>query len=296
MEIQFIIWQRKGSDFLEGVLYICATPIGNLEDITLRVLNTLKEVDLIAAEDTRHSLKLLRHYDIKTPMTSYHKFNKVSKGPALILDLKEGKSIALISDAGTPAISDPGEDLIRLAYENGIKVYSLPGATACITALTLSGLKTRRFAFESFLSNDNKQRTRVLEELKKETRTIILYEAPHRLLKTLRQLQEYLGDRNITVLRELTKKFEEVNQTTLNQAIIQYEKKDAKGEIVIVIEGKSWDLLDKESQDTWSALSVKEHMDHYENQGLDRKAAMKKVAKDRGVPKREVYNELLDYK
>ena len=279
---------------MDGVLYICATPIGNLEDITLRVLNVLKDVDLIAAEDTRYSLRLLRHYDIKTPMTSYHKYNKISKGPILISKLKEGSNIALITDAGTPAISDPGEDLVKLAYDNGIKVYSLPGATACITALTLSGLKTRRFVFESFLPNDNKQRARVLDELKSETRTIILYEAPHRLLKTLNQLQEYLGDRNLTILRELTKRFEEVNRTTLKQAINQYEKDDPKGEIVLVVEGKSWDELDQERQDMWSNLSAKEHMDYYENQGIDRKEAMKKVAKDRGVPKREIYSELLE--
>ncbi|NLJ90853.1 MAG: 16S rRNA (cytidine(1402)-2'-O)-methyltransferase [Clostridiales bacterium] len=281
---------------MEGALYICATPIGNLEDITLRVLNTLKEVDLIAAEDTRHSLRLLRHYDIKTPLTSYHKFNKISKGPALILKLKEGNNIALITDAGTPAISDPGEDLVRLAYENGIRVYSLPGPTACITALTLSGLKTRRFSFEAFLPSDNKQRLRVLEELKNESRTIILYEAPHRLLKTLNQLHEYLGDRKITILRELTKKFEEVNQTSLKEAIDKYKKEEAKGEIVLVIEGKSWEELDDESQAAWSSLSIKEHMEFYENQGIDRKEAMKKVAKDRGVSKRDIYNELLDYK
>jgi len=281
---------------VEGALYICATPIGNLEDITLRVLNTLKEVDLIAAEDTRHSLRLLRHYDIKTPLTSYHKFNKISKGPALILKLKEGNNIALITDAGTPAISDPGEDLVRLAYENGIRVYSLPGPTACITALTLSGLKTRRFSFEAFLPSDNKQRLRVLEELKNESRTIILYEAPHRLLKTLNQLHEYLGDRKITILRELTKKFEEVNQTSLKEAIDKYKKEEAKGEIVLVIEGKSWEELDDESQAAWSSLSIKEHMEFYENQGIDRKEAMKKVAKDRGVSKRDIYNELLDYK
>ncbi len=281
---------------MEGALYICATPIGNLEDITLRVLKTLKEVDLIAAEDTRHSLRLLRHYDIKTPMTSYHKFNKVSKGPALILKLKEGQNIALITDAGTPAISDPGEDLVKLAYENGIRVYSLPGATACITALTLSGLKTRRFAFESFLPSDNKQRIRILEELQNESRTIILYEAPHRLLKTLGQLYEYLGDRNLTILRELTKKFEEVYQTSLKQAISKYENEEAKGEIVLVIEGKSWDIIDNENQEAWSSLSVKEHMDFYEKQGINRKEAMKKVAKDRGVSKRDIYNELLKYK
>lgn len=281
---------------MDGILYICATPIGNLEDITIRVINTLKEVDLIAAEDTRHSLKLLRHYNIQTPMTSYHQHNKVSKGTQLILKLKEGQNIALITDAGTPAISDPGADLVKLAYEHGIKVYSLPGPSACVTALTLSGLKTRRFTFEAFLPNDNKLRKRVLKELENETRTIIIYEAPHRLKKTLKELHEHLGDRKITILRELTKKFEEVNRTSLKDAITQYEKEEARGEIVLVIEGKSWSEIDTESIDHWLTLSVKEHMDYYENQGIPRKEAMKKVAKDRGVPKREIYSELLDYK
>lgn len=281
---------------MDGVLYICATPIGNLEDITIRVINTLKEVDLIAAEDTRHSLKLLRHYEIQTPMTSYHQHNKIRKGQELILKLQEGQNIALITDAGTPAISDPGEDLVKLAYKHGIKVYSLPGPTACITALTLSGHKTRRFVFEGFLSQDNKLRTRILEELKDESRTIILYEAPHRLLKTLNQLIESLGDRKITILRELTKKYEEVNQTTLKLAIDQYEHEEVKGELVLVIEGKSWDEQDLESQEKWTHISIKEHMDYYENQGIQRKEAMKKVAKDRGVPKRDIYSKLIEYK
>lgn len=281
---------------MKGELYICATPIGNLEDITLRVIRTLKEVDLIAAEDTRHSFKLLRHYDIKTPMTSYHQHNKISKGPELIIKLQEGQNIALITDAGTPAISDPGEDLVKLAYENGIKVYSLPGPTACITALTLSGLRSRRFVFEGFLPQENKSRTRVLEELQDETRTIILYEAPHRIIKTLNSLHEYLGDREITIERELTKKYEEVIRTTIKQAIKRYEDKEAKGEIVIVIEGKSWAEADLEKQEYWESLSVKEHMDYYEDQDVNRKEAMKKVAKDRGVPKREIYNKLLEYK
>lgn len=279
-----------------GTLYICATPIGNLEDITLRVIRTLKEVDLIAAEDTRYSLRLLRHYEIRTPMTSYHQHNQISKGADLILQLQEGKDIALITDAGTPAISDPGADLVRLAYDNGIEVSSLPGATACITALTLSGLKTRRFTFEAFLPQDKKQRKRVLEELENETRTIILYEGPHRLLKTLNDLYKHLGDRRISIARELTKKYEEVNRSNIKEAIKQYEKEEIKGEIVLLIEGKSWEEVDQESQEQWSSLSVEEHMVFYERQGVSRKDAMKKVAKDRGVAKRDIYKELLEGK
>lgn len=281
---------------LTGVLYICATPIGNLEDITLRVLRTLKEVDLIAAEDTRHSQRLLRHYNIQTPMTSYHQHNRKSKGPGLIIKLKEGKNIALITDAGTPGISDPGEDLVKLAYKEGIKVYSLPGATACITALTLSGLSTRRFSFEAFLPKDNKLKKRVLEELQNESRTIIIYEAPHRLSNTLDSLFEYLGDRKITIVRELTKKYEEINQTTLKDAVIQYKEKDIKGEIVLIIEGKSWEEIDLKNNEQWLSISLLDHMEHYENQGIRRNEAMKKVAKDRGLPKREIYSELLKYK
>ncbi len=281
---------------LSGILYICATPIGNLEDITLRVLRTLKEVDLIAAEDTRHSQRLLRHYEIQTPMTSYHQHNRKSKGPGLIIKLKEGMNIALITDAGTPAISDPGEDLVKLAYEEGIKVYSLPGATACITALTLSGLSTRRFAFEAFLPKDNKLKDRVLMELQNESRTIIIYEAPHRLSKTLDSLFEYLGDRKITIVRELTKQYEESNQTTLEKASIEYKEKTVKGEIVLIIDGKPWEEIDLKNREQWLSVSLTEHMDYYEDQGIKRNEAMKKVAGDRGVSKREIYSELLKYK
>lgn len=281
---------------LAGVLYICATPIGNLEDITLRVLRILKEVDLIAAEDTRHSQRLLRHYNIQTPMTSYHQHNRKSKGPGLIIKLKEGMNIALITDAGTPGISDPGEDLVKLAYKEDIKVYSLPGATACITALTLSGLSTRRFAFEAFLPMDNKLKNRVLEELQNESRTIIIYEAPHRLLKTLESLYEYLGDRKITIVRELTKQHEEINQTTIKSAVTQYKEENVKGEIVLIIEGRSWEETDLKNKEEWLLVSLMEHMEHYEKQGIQRNEAMKKVAKDRGLPKREIYSELLKYK
>lgn len=281
---------------LQGVLYVCATPIGNLGDITLRVLTTLKEVDLIAAEDTRHSLKLLRHYDIQTPMTSYHQHNKVSKGPELIMKMKEGQNLALITDAGTPAISDPGEDLVKLAHKEGIKVTSLPGPTACITALTLSGMTARRFVFEAFLPTDNKLKNRVLQELENEPRTIILYEAPHRLLKTLKSLYKHLGDRKITIVRELTKKYEEVNRTSLIEAIKQYEEEEVKGEIVLIVEGRSWEDIDSKSQEEWLSIDLMDHMEFYENQGLKKNEAMKRVAKDRGLAKREIYDEVIKHK
>ena len=231
---------------MQGKLYLCATPIGNLDDITLRVLNTLKEVDLIAAEDTRHSIKLLNHFDIKTPMTSYHEFNKVEKARVLVEKMKEGTNIALITDAGTPGISDPGEELVKQCYEAGIELTSLPGPAACITALTISGMATRRFAFEAFLPSDKKEKQRILEELKSETRTIILYEAPHRLVRTLEELLEALGDRRITICRELTKKYETALRTTFQGALDHFETEEPRGECVIVIEGKSPEEIKKE--------------------------------------------------
>lgn len=272
---------------------MCATPIGNLEDITLRVLRTLKEVDLIAAEDTRNSIKLLNHFEIKTPMTSYHEYNRIEKAYYLIEQMKEGRNVALITDAGTPGISDPGEDLVRLCYEAGIEVTSLPGAAACITALTLSGLSTRRFCFEAFLPSDKKEKQVILEELKQESRTMIIYEAPHRLVRTLEELQNTLGDRRATICRELTKKHETAFTTTLSEALEHFRETDPKGECVIVIEGKSHQEMEKESREKWEELSVEEHMDHYLSQGIDKKEAMKKVAKDRGVPKRVIYQALL---
>ena len=278
---------------MAGKLYLCATPIGNLEDITLRVLRTLKEVDLIAAEDTRNSIKLLNHFEIKTPMTSYHEYNKIEKAYQLVDKLREGKNIALITDAGTPGISDPGEDLVRICYEQGIEVTSLPGAAACITALTLSGLPTRRFSFEAFLPKEKKERAAVLEELKNDTRTLIVYEAPHHLLGTLKELQNALGDRRLTVCRELTKKFETAFQTTFSEAIRYYEEQGVRGECVLVIEGRSREELVQEAQQSWEAISVEEHMEHYLSTGMDRKSAMKQVAKDRGVGKREIYQMLL---
>ncbi len=278
---------------MAGTLYLCATPIGNLEDITYRVLRTLKEVDLIAAEDTRNSMKLLNHFDIQTPMTSYHEFNKIEKAYQLVGKLKEGKNIALITDAGTPGISDPGEDIVRICYEEGIEVTSLPGAAACITALTMSGRPTRRFSFEAFLPKDKKERAAVLEELKNETRTIIIYEAPHHLLKTIKELMEALGDRELTVCRELTKKYEEKIQTTFSSLLSYYEDKEPRGEYVLVICGKSREEIVKEQQSSWEQLSVEEHMAHYEQQGINHKEAMKLVAKDRGVSKRDIYQYLV---
>ncbi len=278
---------------MAGTLYLCATPIGNLEDITYRVLHTLKEVDLIAAEDTRNSIKLLNHFDIQTPMTSYHEFNKIDKAYQLVTKLKEGKNIALITDAGTPGISDPGEDIVRICYEEGIEVTSLPGAAACITALTMSGRPTRRFAFEAFLPKDKKERAAVLEELKNETRTIILYEAPHHLLKTVRELLEALGDRELTICRELTKKHEEKIQTTFSALLSYYEEKEPRGEYVLVICGRSREEIVKQQQASWEEMSIEEHMEYYENQGIDHKEAMKLVAKDRGVSKRDIYQYLV---
>ncbi len=278
---------------MQGKLYLCATPIGNLEDITLRVLRTLEEVDLIAAEDTRNSIKLLNHFEIKTPMTSYHEYNKIEKAYQLVDKMKSGLNVALITDAGTPGISDPGEDLVRICYESGIEVTSLPGAAACITALTLSGLPTRRFAFEAFLPREKKERQTILASLEKETRTIILYEAPHHLKKTLEELFAVLGDRPLTLCRELTKRYETAFQTTLSGAISYYQENEPKGEFVLVIQGKSQEELLQEEQATWETLSLEEHMAHYEKQNISRKDAMKLVAKDRGISKREVYAALL---
>lgn len=279
---------------MSGKLYLCATPIGNLEDITLRVLRTLKEVDLIAAEDTRNSIKLLNHFDIKTPMTSYHEYNKIEKGHKLVQMLLEGKNLALITDAGTPGISDPGEELVQMCYEAGVPVTSLPGAAACITALTLSGLSTRRFAFEAFLPSDKKERQQVLEELKNDTRTVICYEAPRRLVKTLKELLEALGDRRITICRELTKKHETAWQTHIAEACEYYQENAPKGECVLVIEGRSREELKAEEQEQWEQMPLEAHMEHYESQGMDHKSAMKRVAKDRGVSKRDIYRMLLE--
>lgn len=276
-----------------GKLYLCATPIGNLEDITLRVLRTLKEVDLIAAEDTRNSIRLLNHFEIRTPMTSYHEHNKIEKAYQLVDLMRQGKNIALITDAGTPGISDPGEELVRICYEEGIEVTSLPGAAACITALTMSGKKTRRFAFEAFLPREKKEREEILKEMAEETRTLIVYEAPHHLLKTLKELREVLGERKLTICRELTKKYEEKLLITLSEAVNYYEEKEPRGEFVLIIEGKNREEMKKQEREAWENVSLEEHMKIYEEKGMTRKDAMKAVAKDRGISKREVYQGLL---
>lgn len=278
----------------QGMLYLCATPIGNLEDITFRVIRTLKEVDLIAAEDTRNSIKLLNHFEIKTPMTSYHEHNKVEKAKVLVDKMRAGTNIALITDAGTPGISDPGEELVRQCHEAGIQVTSLPGAAACITALTMSGQPTRRFVFEAFLPFDKKERADVLEELKNETRTIIIHEAPHHLAALIDELTGVLGgDRSVSICKELTKRYEKVWKTTLEEASQFYKSRQPRGEYVLVIAGRDRQELKLEKQKSWDAMSIQEHVAMYENQGIDRKEAMRMAAKDRGISKRDVYQQLL---
>lgn len=279
-----------------GKLYLCATPIGNLEDITYRVVRILEEVDLIAAEDTRHSIKLLNHFNIKTPMTSYHEFNKIEKAKVLVDKLLNGVNIALVTDAGTPGVSDPGEELVRQAVEAGIEVTSLPGAVACVTALTISALPTRRFAFEAFLPIDKKERQMVMKELVDETRTIIMYEAPHRLKKTLVELNETLGNRNISICKELTKLHENIFRTTIQEAIKYYDINEPKGEFVLVIQGKSFDEIIEENIAKWDEISIYDHYMQYIDKGMNSKEAMKVVAKDRGISKRDVYSEVLNNK
>lgn len=278
---------------MSGMLYLCATPIGNLGDMTPRVVDTLRSVDIIAAEDTRNSIKLLNHFDIKTSMTSYHEYNKVDKAVYLVEQMRQGKDVALVTDAGTPGVSDPGEVLVQKCYEAGIPVTSLPGASACITALTLSGLSTRRFCFEAFLPSDKKEKAEILEELKEESRTIILYEAPHRLVRTLQELSDALGNRRLTLCRELTKKFETVLPTTITDALAMYEKEEPRGEYVLVIEGRSLEQKREAQQAAWQSMSIEEHMAYYEQSGMDEKNAMKQVARDRGVSKRDIYQYLL---
>lgn len=274
---------------MPGMSYLCATPIGNLGDMTPRAVETLQNVDLIAAEDTRNSIKLLNHFGIRTSMTSYHEYNKVEKADYLVEQIQQGKNVALISDAGTPAISDPGEVLVQKCQERGITVTSLPGPAACITALTLSGLSSRRFCFEGFLPSDKKEKAQILAELKEESRTIVIYEAPHHLVRTLGELYEALGERRITLCRELTKKFETILPTTIGEALSLYEREEPRGEYVLVVEGKSLRQKEEERQDSWQSMTVEEHMALYEKGGMDQKTAMKQVAKDRGVPKREIY-------
>ena len=278
----------------EGTLYLCATPIGNLGDITERVLETLRTVDLIAAEDTRNTLKLLNHFDIKTPMTSYHEHNKFEKAEELIRQLREGKNIACVTDAGTPAISDPGEVLAKRCIEEGIRVTSLPGACALITALTMSGMSARRFVFEGFLPVDKKQRKHVLESLTDEERTIILYESPHHLKDTLKELETALGEgRKLTVCRELTKKFEEAVPTTIADAEAFCVENDPRGEYVLVLEGADPAVKEQEKRESFENMSIEEHVAKYEAQGESHKEAMRKAAADRGISRRDVYNALI---
>ncbi|MBR3600256.1 MAG: 16S rRNA (cytidine(1402)-2'-O)-methyltransferase [Lachnospiraceae bacterium] len=275
---------------MSGCLYLVATPIGNLEDMTFRAVRILKEVDIIAAEDTRNSIKLLNHFDIKTPMTSYHEHNKYDKATVLVGKLLEGQNIAVITDAGTPGISDPGEELVKQCYEAGINVVPVPGACAAVNAVIASGLPTRRFVFEAFLPADKKERRFILEELKEETRTMIIYEAPHRLVKTLKELLDALGNRRANICRELTKKHESFFLTTLDDAIAHYDGVEPKGECIIVVEGLSRDQIIEEERRQWDDMTIEEHLTHYIASGMDKKDAIKQVAKDRGLPKRQVYD------
>ena len=288
--------EEKMSDNItgQGMLYLCATPIGNLEDMPVRAIRLMKEADVIAAEDTRNSIKLINHFQIDTPMTSYHEFNKVEKAKVLVDKMRAGTNIALITDAGTPGISDPGEELVRQCHEAGVQVTSLPGAAACITALTMSGQPTRRFVFEAFLPFDKKERADVLEELKNETRTIIIHEAPHHLAALIDELTGVLGgDRSVSICKELTKRYEKVWKTTLEEASQFYKSQQPRGEYVLVIAGRDRQELKLEKQKSWDAMSIQEHVSMYENQGIDRKEAMRMAAKDRGISKRDVYQQLL---
>ena len=279
---------------MPGRLILSATPIGNLKDITFRVIEALESADVIAAEDTRNSIKLLNHYNIKTPMTSYHEYNKAEKGKHLIERMKRGESIALISDAGTPGISDPGEELVKRCYEEGIKVTSLPGPSACITALSMSGQSTSRFVFEGFLPTQKKERQKRLDMMKDETRTLVIYEAPHRLLKTLKELNAVLGNREVSVCREITKHYETVVKEKVEEVISYFQEKPPKGECVVVIAGREPEEIQREEQERWKKVSLEEHMEWHLLEGMDKKEAMKKVAKERGLSKREVYQQLLE--
>lgn len=280
---------------MAGKIYLVATPIGNLSDMSMRAIDTLKNVDIIACEDTRNTIRLLNHFEIKGHLTSYHEYNKIDKAYELCEKVKEGKNIAFVSDAGMPAISDPGYELCEIAYKEGIEVTIIPGASAVVSALAISGISSRRFCFEGFLPTDKNEKKEILTEFSQESRTIILYEAPHRLLKTLKELFEYLGNRNISIVRELTKLHEEVLKGNLEAIIADYEAEKivVRGEYVLVIEGKS--LLEKreERQKSFEEISIKEHYEKYISEGMDKKEAMKAVAKDRGIQKREVYKELL---
>ena len=279
-----------------GELFLCATPIGNLEDMPVRAVRIMKEADLIAAEDTRNSIKLINHFEIDTPMTSYHEYNKVDKAKVLVDKMLAGQTVVLITDAGTPGISDPGEELVRQAVQAGINVTSVPGPAACINALIISGLPTRRFVFEAFLPSDKKERAAVLEELSHETRTMIIYEAPHRLCRTLAELAEILGgDRQIAVCKELTKRHETVYRSDIKGAVDYYNANEPRGEYVLAIAGLNREDIIRDKQDAWKEMPLEEHLKHYESQGIERREAIKLVAKDRGVPKREIYNMTLNF-
>ena len=280
------------SETMSGKLYLCATPIGNLEDITFRAVKVLESVDLIAAEDTRHTRKLLNHYEIKAKLTSYHEHNKFEKADELVAKMLAGETVALVTDAGTPGISDPGEELVKKCYEAGIEVTSLPGASAVVVALSMCGLSSRRFVFEGFLPAEKKERKEALARLENETRTIVLYEAPHHVLTTLRELEQLLGARQIRILRELTKIHESVLPLTIPEAVHYFEETEPKGEMVLVIEGKDPKEVLEESRKEWETISLQEHVQRYMSQGLSEKDAMKQVAKDRGISKRDVYDEV----
>ena len=283
---------------MAGKLWLVATPIGNLGDISARALEVLRAADLIAAEDTRNTVRLLNHFEIKKPLTSYHEYNKTEKAYELVREAQAGKNIAVVTDAGMPAISDPGEVLVRIAYETGTEVTIIPGACACVSALAISGLPTRRFAFEAFLPAEKGERAAVLQELQREMRTIVLYEAPHRLLKTLKELRDCLGEeRRISLVRELTKIHEEVRRSTLGEAVALYEAPGGaeliRGEYVLVIEGRDPEENRREEAARWGSMSVADHVAMYEKQGMDRKEAMRNAAKDRGVSRRDIYNALI---
>ena len=279
---------------MAGKIYLVATPIGNLNDMTFRAIDILKNVDLIAAEDTRQTLKLLNHFEISKPMISYHRHNEDIKTDFLIQKVLNGEDIAIVTDAGTPGISDPGEELVRQCHEAGITVTALPGACALINALIISGQPTRRFCFEAFLPSDKKERKQILDSLENETRSIIIYEAPHRLVRTLEELYEVLGDRSMTLCRELTKKHESVFKSTLGEILAYHRENPPKGECVMIIEGKSFQELKEQSQEEFLKIPLSEHMNRYMDQGYSKKEAMKLVAKDRGVGKREIYQQLLE--
>lgn len=276
---------------MSGKLYLCATPIGNLGDITYRCVEVLKSVDMIAAEDTRRTLGLLNHLGIEKTMTSYFEHNRREKGEYLISLMKEGKNIALVSDAGTPAISDPGEDLVALCAENDVCVVPVPGAVAGINALIASGLPTGRFTFEGFLTVNKRGRCEMLKSLENEERTMIFYEAPHKLRTTLKDMYAAFGERRICLCREITKIHEEFFRTTLSEAIAHYEENPPRGEFVLVIEGKSRRVIEDEQKSEWENITVREHVDMYIKKGMDEKEAIKAAAKDRSVPKRDIYNE-----